>query len=140
MGTSKAVAAFALAAVAIAYFGIALGTDASAPPTALYTDEQAQKGLDPYEKLCAMCHGANMEGASGPTLLGPTFTSHYVTVGDLMQFIVQNMPNDNPGGLAHDDYVDILAYILLKNGWSSGTDPLTFDGASASKAPLTQAQ
>jgi hypothetical protein len=87
-----------------------------------------------------MCHGANMEGGSGPTLLGPTFTSHYETVGDLMQFVVKNMPKDNPGGLPHDDYVDILAYILLKNGWSSGTDPLTFDSANASKAPLTQAQ
>ncbi len=136
----KAAAALALAAAAASGAGLALGASARAQSAALYTDAQARTGLDSYENNCAMCHGANMEGVSGPTLLGSSFTSHYETVGDLMQFIVQNMPMDNPGGLSHEDYVDILAYILTKNGWPSGKSALTFDSANASKAPLTQTQ
>ena len=111
----------------------------AASSSALYTDDQAQKGVDPYENNCAMCHGANMEGGQGPTLLGDTFTTHYQTVGDLMQFIVQNMPKSDPGSLSHEDYVDILAYVLLKNGLPSGSQTLSFDTANTSKVPLTPA-
>lgn len=132
--------ALVLVATIACGFGLASITRASADPSALYTDDQAQDGLNAYETNCAMCHGANMEGVSAPTLLGSTFTSHYETVGDLMQFISQNMPMDNPGGLSHKDYVDILAYILLKNGWSSGKHALTFKNANASKAPFADAQ
>jgi polar amino acid transport system substrate-binding protein len=120
--------------------GLVLSTNVRAQSSALYTDAQAQMGVDPYETHCAMCHGANMEGAQGATLLGTTFTSHYQTIGALMQFIAQNMPMDNPGSLSHEDYVDILAYILLKNGWPSGSHALTFDDASTSKAPIPQSQ
>lgn len=128
-------------AVALALsMGLVISASARAQTDALYTDAQAQMGVDPYENKCAMCHGANMEGQSGPTLLGPTFTSHYETVGDLMQFIVKNMPMDGPGKLSHDDYVDILAFILLKNGWPSGAHALTFNDANASKTPLLQTQ
>jgi cytochrome c len=130
----------ALAAGVAVCTGLALAATARAQSNAVYTDAQAQMGVDPYEAKCAMCHGANMEGQSGPTLLGQTLTSHYETIGALMKFIVQNMPKDDPGTLPHEDYVDILAYILLKNGWPSGSQALTFDDASTSKAPLTQAQ
>ncbi len=131
--------AAATIAVCAVCAGLAGSVIAHAQSSALYTDAQAQKGVDAYENNCAMCHGANMEGASGVTLLGPTFTSHYETIGDLMQFIVQNMPKNDPGTLSHDDYVDILAFILLKNGWPSGNQTLTFGGANSSRVPLTQA-
>jgi mono/diheme cytochrome c family protein len=111
----------------------------SSAASALYTDAQAQMGVEPYESACGMCHGANMEGAQGPTLLGDTFTSHYQTVGDLMQFVVKNMPKSDPGSLSHEDYVNILAFILLKNGWSEGSEALSFEAANASKVPLSQA-
>ena len=130
-------AALVLAAAATACAALIVSSRVLAQSVALYTDAQAQKGVDPYETSCAMCHGANMEGGQGPTLLGPTFTSHYQTVGDLMQFVVQNMPKSNPGGLSHEDYVDILAYVLLKNGWPSGSQALSYAAASASKVALS---
>jgi cytochrome c len=133
-------AALALTAGAIAAAGFTGSRTVLAQAAsggALYTDAQAQQGVDPYENNCAMCHGANMEGAQGPTLLGDTFISHYQTVGDLMQFIVQNMPKSDPGALSHEDYVDILAYVLLKNGLPSGSQALSFETANTSKAPLS---
>jgi polar amino acid transport system substrate-binding protein len=138
MRSATAAATLAMAAAIAVCIALVLFTNARAQTSALYTDAQAQKGIDPYEAKCGMCHGANLEGQSGPTLLGPTFTSHYETVGDLMQFIVQNMPMDNPGMLSHEDYVNILAFILLKNGWPSGSQALTFETANASKASLPQ--
>lgn len=138
MSIRAATAALSAALIASAIFAdTATVLAQSGPASALYTDAQAQGGVDPYENNCAMCHGANMEGAQGPTLLGPTFTSHYQTVGDLMQFIVQNMPMSDPGSLSHEDYVDILAYVLLKNGWPSGSRTLSFADANASKVPLS---
>lgn len=150
MKTRVATAALARAVVAAACSTLAASgaaqaqttaptTAAAAAAVALYTDAQAQNGVDPYESACGMCHGANMEGAQGPTLLGDTLTSHYPTLGDLMQFIVKNMPKNDPGSLSHDDYVNILAFILLKNGWSEGSESLSFETASASKVPLSQA-
>ena len=142
MTIRAATAALALAAVVIGVAGFAASVTVlaqSASPGALYTDEQAQNGVDPYENNCAMCHGANMEGAQAPTLLGDSFTTHYMTVGDLMQFIVKNMPKSDPGSLSHEDYVDILAYMLLKNGLPSGSQPLSFDAANTSKVPLAPA-
>lgn len=134
---SKAALTLAAAVIGVAGFAGSMTVLAqSAASSALYTDDQAQKGVDPYEMNCAMCHGANMEGAQGPTLLGDTFTTHYPTVGDLMQFIVQNMPKSDPGSLSHDDYVNILAFVLLKNGLPSGSQTLSFDTANTSKAPL----
>jgi polar amino acid transport system substrate-binding protein len=137
---SSSTTSLALVAAIVLAAGLAGSIAARAQSSALYTDAQAQKGVDAYETSCAMCHGANMEGAQAPTLLGATLTSHYQTVGDLMQFIVQNMPMNDPGSLSHEDYVDILAYVLLKNGWPSGAQALTFADASASKVPLPQTQ
>jgi cytochrome c len=128
----------AAAAQSSAASSAASPTEGSSTGAALYSDAQAQKGIDVYETQCGMCHGANMEGAQGPTLLGQTLASHYATVGDLMQFIVQNMPMSDPGSLSHDDYVDILAFILQKNGWPSGDRLLAFADASASKVSLAQ--
>lgn len=136
---SRTATALALTAAVALCAVVGRSPSARAQSAALYTNAQAQKGLDPYEASCAMCHGANMEGESGPTLLGPTFTSHYETIGDLMQFMVQNMPMNNPGSLSHQDYVDVLAYILLKNGWPSGSRVLTYRDANASKVPLFHA-
>jgi hypothetical protein len=35
------------------------------------------------------------------------------------------MPEDNPGSLVHQEYIDILAYILSLNRYSSGKEELS---------------
>ena len=46
------------------------------------------------------------------------------------------MPATQPGTLPHDDYVEIMAFLLQQNGYPAGKTELTFDGASASEVPM----
>jgi polar amino acid transport system substrate-binding protein len=105
---------------------------------ALYTDAQAKQGTQKYADNCAQCHGDALQGQSGPALKGPLFASvkSAFSVGDILTFMSINMPATQPGSLSHDDYVQIMAYVLAQNGYPAGQAALTFDGGSASKVPL----
>jgi mono/diheme cytochrome c family protein len=118
----------------------AFGTPAAgaAAVPALYTAAQATAGMGKFLGNCGMCHGAKLQGLSGPSLKGPNFASDKAdfSVSDVFTIVSQNMPATNPGSLEHDDYVQIMAYLLQQNGYPAGTTALTFDGASQSKVPL----
>jgi mono/diheme cytochrome c family protein len=105
---------------------------------ALYTAAQATTGMGKFIGNCAMCHGAKLQGISGPSLKGPNFASEKAnfSVSDVFTIVSQNMPATNPGSLEHDDYVEIMAYLLQENGYPAGSIALTFDTASQSKVPL----
>jgi mono/diheme cytochrome c family protein len=105
---------------------------------ALYTAAQASAGLGKFLGNCGMCHGAKLQGMSGPSLKGPNFASDKAnfSVSDVFTIVSQNMPATNPGSLEHDDYVEIMAYLLQENGYPAGSTALTFEAASQSKVPL----
>ena len=42
--------------------------------------------------------------------------SQFVTVADVAEFVVQNMPGDAPGSLSEEDYFAVLAFDLQANG------------------------
>jgi mono/diheme cytochrome c family protein len=68
MRARHAVAVAALAATAAV-------TQAQAPRTVqdgVYTAAQATRGGTVYGQQCASCHGATLQGASGPPLPGST--------------------------------------------------------------------
>jgi mono/diheme cytochrome c family protein len=110
---------------------------APAPAPALYTAAQASAGAGKYSDDCAQCHGAHLEGQSGPALRGPLFASvkSGFTVGDILTFMAINMPATQPGSLTQDEYVDIMAYVLAQNGFPAGQTALTFDGGEKLKIP-----
>lgn len=119
--------------------GVALAASAFATaPPALYTPAQADAGAKVYATNCAMCHGADLTGAAGPDLIGQAFASpaNKYTVGSMFAEITQQMPAGQPGSLSHDDYADVFAYILQKNGFPAGSKPLAFDAALKSTDPL----
>ncbi|MGH7051375.1 MAG: c-type cytochrome [Acetobacteraceae bacterium] len=137
IGNHHALANFAAAALlAVAYGGAAEATAAGPPPAPSYTAAQAEQGATAFENDCAQCHGANLEGYSGPALTGAAFANAYGSLSALLGFISQNMPFDSPGSLSHDDYVAIVAFILSRNGAAPGATPLTFQAAMASKTPI----
>jgi polar amino acid transport system substrate-binding protein len=110
---------------------------AGAPP-ALFTSAQADTGKAKFADNCAQCHGDNLEGRAGPALKGTLFASPSANfhVSDIFTIVSQNMPATNPGSLARDDYVEIMAYILQQNGYPAGSTALTFDLAAKSKTAL----
>ncbi len=115
----------------------AVGAGAQTPP-ALYSATQATAGDAVYAQNCAMCHGANLEGQAGPALVGASFasTSSGKTIGTVFTGITQTMPASNPGGLTHEQYTDVMAYILSKNGYPAGTTALDYTASLASTVPL----
>jgi len=114
------------------------GTAGAGALPALYTAAQAASGHAKFIGNCQMCHGAKLQGISGPALKGPNFASvkSAFTVGEVFTIVSQNMPASQPGTLPPDDYVDIMAFLLQQNGYPAGSTPLTFAGAGASKVAL----
>lgn len=93
-------------------------------------ETQADRGQRLYGEHCASCHGASGEGGdAAPPLVGlddgalpreprpgTVRDVEFVTVADVAGFAVENMPPTDPGGLATDEYLAILAFDLKANG------------------------
>ena len=92
-----------------------------------YTNAQASRGAAVYTQYCAACHGANLQGESGTPLMGRTFLQAYGagTAAQLYDFISRQMPQNAPGSLSQQQYLDVTAYILSRNGLPPGATPLS---------------
>jgi polar amino acid transport system substrate-binding protein len=138
----KAIGAFILVAAIGAAIAVVprTGSAAGAPATISFTAAQQAAGSKQFETTCSPCHGVNLEGGAGPALTGPPFKTLSSKVGadvsDIFTYLSTNMPLNAPASLTHDQYVNILAFILSKNGYKPGGKPLTFATASSSKAPI----
>ena len=91
---------------------------------------QAGRGQVLFGRHCAECHGANGQGDVGPRLVGldegalpldppPTRqvrTGQFVTVADVAEFAMDNMPPGQGGSLSDDEYLAIIAFDLRANG------------------------
>jgi polar amino acid transport system substrate-binding protein len=116
------------------------GTHRKVP--ALYTADQATKGLITYGQNCAMCHGPLLDGQfggyPGPALKGAEFAdpSYDFHVSDIFNFVAKLMPPGTPGSLTHDQDVLIMAYLLQQNGYPPGSNELTYEAAEKSRVAL----
>ena len=99
--------------------------------TILYSEEQAHKGHELYDMHSASCHGAALEGQGSLPLSGATFRARWAdgrhSVDDLFYIIRTLMPYGQPATLSKQEYLDIIAYILMVNGYPAGAQPLPFD-------------
>ena len=75
---------------------------------------------------CSSCHGKDLYGTSAPALAGKSFNASWRqhTIADLYKFIQTSMPFCAGGTLADQDYANIVAFILSKNGVKSGNESL----------------
>jgi len=94
----------------------------------VYAEEQADAGQAAFARHCAHCHGAELQGGFGPRLvpLDP-FQFRDEPLATVYAFIRTQMPFDGPGSLDDDVYVAILAFILQRNGYPDGSEPLPAD-------------
>jgi mono/diheme cytochrome c family protein len=80
-------------------------------------DQQA-RGKMLYMDKCSSCHMENLKGTTEtPPLTGDMFWMNWETysANNLVEQVRTTMPEDNPGSLMRQEYVDIIAYILKTN-------------------------
>lgn len=109
---SAAFAALALASQASAQVDSTVKTDSS--KLAINMD-QGLRGREAFTKTCVECHTKS-------DVTGQDFKLkwHTRSVFDLLDVIRTTMPDDKPGSLTPDQYVDIVAYLLRINGAAFG--------------------
>lgn len=107
----------------------------------VYTDAQAERGRSAYAQACASCHADDLRGKStAPSLIEESFTFLWadMSVGDLFERTRMLMPSDRPGSLPSATYADIIAFVISKNGFPSGSTELGADVAALKQIVITE--
>jgi mono/diheme cytochrome c family protein len=122
-------ALLAVGATILSAGGSAAYAGASAPS---FKAAQAERGRVVYKQSCAACHGAALEGVSGPPLLVDADPSDPRTLGDVYYIVSHLMPKTSPASLTPADAAAVTAYLLSANGAKPDERELTPADASAS--------
>src|SRR5687768_10958844 len=83
-----------------------------------FTAEQAEAGRAVFTQSCAACHGADLRTVPTAPLQGDEFIAKWRTrsTNDLLAQLRTTMPPESPGSLGEDGYLDVMAYLLQRNG------------------------
>lgn len=102
----------------------------------VYTELQAERGRAVYSAPCGMCHGRRLNGAPddedmipGPPLARAKFMRAWEgrSLATLLDYTRATMPQNNPGSLTDEEYLDIIAYMLSVSRMPAGDAELRFD-------------
>lgn len=89
----------------------------------VYTDAQAERGKTVYEQHCQACHVPAFFEAKFQVWNNQPLIALYDTVSF-------SMPESNPGGLALQEYTDVMAYIFSMLGYPAGDAELSHTDGS----------
>jgi mono/diheme cytochrome c family protein len=93
-------------------------TPSGSPTFAEFSDS----GKTIFASHCAKCHGDQGQGITGPALIGPSANLiKYTTAQGLLSFIGTAMPLDAPGSLSHQEYLQLLSFLLVQNNDVTGS-------------------
>ena len=129
-GRARRLSASAAGLTAAALAAPAMGVLATVQPAAdgVYVAAQAESGRAIYERECAACHQANLQGSfEAPQLAGESFLQFWADLspGDLFVRIRSSMPPERAGALTDEAYLNVVAYLLQANGAPAGRTALT---------------
>ena len=113
------------ACILTGHAGPSAGQTGAAPPRStlagVYTTQQADQGQELYAAKCRSCHTQAAHVVSfksewtGRSLAGP------------FQYLMDEMPKDNPGTLTAGETAGVVAYLLQLIGMPPGPDSLAAD-------------
>src|SRR5262249_52281283 len=96
----------------------------------VFTKAQAERGKAALlQNGCNGCHGAQLEGAKGPSLKGDRFITDWEngSVNRLFLKIRDTMPPLNAQQVTPEVKLDIVASLLEVNGFPSGSTAISMD-------------
>ncbi|MBI4505774.1 MAG: cytochrome c [Chloroflexi bacterium] len=92
---------------------------------------QAALGGAIYGQWCIACHGPQGEGGVGPRLIGAGQNlARYGTAQGLFDFVSVAMPQNEPRALSGEQYWQLVAFILARNGLLDERAPLAPQNAA----------
>jgi len=102
----------------------------------VYTKEQAARAKKQYDALCADCHAFSIAEKKRPRDLplgDEPFFEQWTgrPLNQLVTVIHLTMPNDGSAEVSEAEALDLVAYILQRNGFPAGSKPLTKATAAA---------
>ena len=102
-----------------------------------YSAEQADTGSKLYAQNCASCHGSNLAGGGGPSLVGASWKQLYSGAKLLTIWGEIHGPMAQYSGTTFSEQqsLDILAFLLQQNGYPPGNKPLTDPGSLNRRIP-----
>lgn len=107
-------------------FVLAPALNAQTPPDSarttragVYSEDQGTRGKDVYLGQCQSCHtAADFTNADFKAKWGGKKLAEFFT------YLVESMPESEPGALSKDQYAQVTAYLLQLNGMPAGPAPL----------------
>jgi S-disulfanyl-L-cysteine oxidoreductase SoxD len=133
---------FATVVLLIAIGGLSMARAAErSSSSGVFTQEQAKNGERIYRERCAPCHGADLLAVDpdAPDLTGDGFKTGWLgkTVAQRFKNIRIKMPEDAPGSLDDQTYLDIMAFVLQFNGNPPGKEKLLPDVEALDQIVIT---
>jgi len=107
----------------------------------VFTESQATRGQEAYSHACTVCHREDLSGNEdgAPPLRGPAFLQRWTdrSLSEFYFVLAETMPQEAPGSLTTREYVDIISFILKRNGASAGNVELTGETESLRRVVFT---
>lgn len=113
----------------------------------VFTASQAERGQVVYPGACGTCHGRRLNGApddpdmlSTPPLARAKFLRTWEgrSLATLFEHTRATMPENNPGSLTDEEYIDVIAYMLSVSGMPAGDVELEPDPQSLAHFVIEQ--
>ena len=96
----------------------------------VYSATQAARGEQTYMSTCVSCHPP-------ATYKGGVFLNWQGrSLGDLLAFLSEKMPKNDPGSLSAKEYTQVMAFLLKINGMPAGQADLPANPAVLSKITI----
>ena len=96
----------------------------------VYSAAQAARGEQTYMNTCVSCHPP-------ATYKGGVFLNWQGrSMGDLLDFLMEKMPKNDPGSLSPKEYTQVMAFLLKINGMPAGQAELPSNPAALSKIAI----
>lgn len=118
----------------------------------VFTDAQAKRGAEVYKARCAYCHRDDMRGGffddgngRAPALAGKgaffsSFSERWnqLTMAEMLGTISAVMPQNAPGSLTPQAYIDVISFLLEKNDVPAGSTELPIDEVKLKQILITE--